>query len=450
MDQGCFNLTMPRLALGALVLIGILLAACGSSGEEDEAGAKGSAETVPAGALDPERSPIAARLAAELDAQRPPREPFLPSDASRTPLDDLIIRDDARPALFGFGWGTNFGIRIVGFDEFTPRVLRDLMAPLTNPRYITVGQAERFYIDGSPMIHFEVNGDVRAYPLEILLWHEVVNDVVGGVPVVVTYCPLCNTALAFDRRLGDVTLQFGTSGLLRRSDLIMYDRGTETLWQQIGGKALVGDWVGARLTPLPSAIVSWAQFREQFPDALVLSRDTGTTAMGEYGTTPYTAYDRTDLGPDSRRLFTADTDPRLPVMARVVGLRIGDEAVAYPFTFLAEEQVFSDRVGGQSIVIFWTPGAQSVLDRRLIDNSREVGATGVFLATVDGQALDFAANPRDPLTFIDRQTGSRWNVFGVAEAGEFLGDRLTPLVHANHFWFAWSRFEPETEVVEAS
>ena len=122
----------------------------------------------------------------------------------------------------------------------------------------------------------------------------------------------------------------------------------------------------------------------------------------------------------------------------------------YPFTFLAEAQVFSDSVGGQSIVVFWTPGAQSVLDRRLIDNSRAVGATGVFLARVDGQTLEFAANPEDPLTFIDRQTGSRWNVFGVAEAGELEGARLTPVLHANHFWFAWSAFEPETEVVEAS
>ena len=251
------------------------------------------------GILDASRSPRTAARIAALAPEIPEREPFLPPTAERTADGERIIRDDARPALFGFDWLTNFGIRIVRFDEFNPRLLRDEIVPLTNPQYITLTEAQTIYVDGSPMIFLEVNGDARAYPLEILLWHEIVNDVVGGVPVLMTYCPLCNTAIAFERQVGARTLLFGGSGILRNSDLVMYDRETESLWQQIGGKALVGDMVGATLTPLPAPIISFGQLRDAFPNALVLSRDTGTPIA--YGGTPYTAYDAVDDRGDYRR-----------------------------------------------------------------------------------------------------------------------------------------------------
>jgi hypothetical protein len=166
----------------AALLLSLLVAACGA------AEAPTDREDADTGILDASRSPTAARIAA-LAPEIPAREPFLPPATERTADGERIIRDDARPTLFGFDWLTNFGIRIVRFDEFNPRLLRDEIVPLTNPQYITLTEAQTIYVDGSPMIFLEVNGDVRDDPLEILLWHEIVNDVVGGVPVLITYCP---------------------------------------------------------------------------------------------------------------------------------------------------------------------------------------------------------------------------------------------------------------------
>ncbi len=428
------------LAAAVALLLGLLGAACGA------AEAPTDSEDVDTGIFDPSRAPRTAARIAELQSEIPEREPFLPHAAERTADGERIIRDDHRPALFGFDWLTNFGIRIVRFDEFNPRLLRDEIVPLTNPQYITLAEAQAIYVDGSPMILLEVNADVRAYPLEILLWHEIVNDVVGGVPVLMTYCPLCNTAIAFERQVGERTLLFGGSGILRNSDLVMYDRETESLWQQIGGKALVGDMVGATLTPLSAPIVSFGQLRDAFPNALVLSRDTGTPIA--YGWTPYTAYDAVDDRVDYRRLFAGELDPRLQFAERVAGVRIAGQAVAYPLPLLMERRVVADVVGGQPIVVFWTPGTRSALDQRRIDESRDVGAFAVFDPQVDGERLQFSPDPDDPLMFRDRRSGSVWNIFGRALSGPLAGTRLTPIVHGTHLWFAWAAFHPDTAVRE--
>ena len=403
------------------------------------------------GILDPVRHRIVFRTFAARNFTIPDRVPFLPSDAPVTPAGEPILRDDSRPHLFGFDWLTNFSIRIVKFQEFEPRLGRDDIRPLTDPEYTTVADANRLYVDGSPMVHIDVNGDVRAFPLEILIWHEIVNDVVGGVPVLVTYCPLCNTAIAFDRRLGDNTLAFSTTGLLRNSDLVMYDRETESIWQQIGGKALIGDLVGATLPPIPSGIVSWAQFRDAFPDALVLARPPNPDPNSDpipYGATPYTLYDDLDAEGDFRRLYDGEEDDRLHFADRVVGLTINGDAIAYPFPLLSQEPVIADVVGGQPVVVVWTPGARSALDTIAINAGREVGATAVFDPTLNGALLTFEPNPDDPTTFRDRDTGSTWNIFGRAVAGELSGQQLTPIPHGTHLWFAWAAFEPDTALYE--
>ena len=401
------------------------------------------------GILDKERH---ARVYEAARANAPPvpaREPFLSPDARVTPAGEAILRDDSRPHLFGFDWLTNFGIRIVRFEEFDPRLLRNQIIPLSDGDYLSMAEADAIYGDGAPMQHISVNGDVRAFPVEIMLWHEVLNDVVGGMPVLVTYCPLCNTAIAFDRRVGGMTLTFGTSGILRNSDLVMYDHQTESVWQQVGGKALIGDMVGATLPVIPSGIVSWGQFRDAFPEALVLARPDLRNSPGAgipYGTTPYTSYDNLAADVDVRRLFRGELDERLRFADRVVGLTINGEAVAYPFGVLADEMVVADVVGGEAVVVVWTPGAVSALDDTVIETSREVGGAGVFRPTLDGRTLTFEANPDDPQTFRDLGTGSTWNIFGRAVAGELAGAQLTPIPHGTHLWFAWAVFEPETSI----
>ena len=412
---------------------------------ETEATAEATAEDEPEDTPDATAESDAEASAEDEPASDPPPPDsgtFLPLDADLTPAGEPILRDLGAPSHFGRGWNTNFDISLVEYEEIlSGGVPRDGIPTIRDPRFISIAEADAVYVDHSPVMQVSLNGDARAYPLEILIWHEIVADVVGGVPVAVTFCPLCNTAITFDRTIAGTVYDFGVSGLLRHSDLIMYDSQTESLWQQIGGAAIVGDMVGARLTVLPSTIVAWGDFKAQYPEGIVLSRETGYARR--YGANPYAGYDRIGNTPF---LFRGEIDPRLSAMERVVTLDLPDDAVAYPFTLLAERRTVADVRDGRAIVVFWTPGVRSALDEADFARSREVGATGVFERSVDGRPLDFRPNPDDPATFLDAQTQSVWNIFGSARSGPLAGTQLTPVVHANHFWFAWAAFQPDTVV----
>jgi len=434
---------------GVLVVGALLATACGPAGDTEPSGTPAPAGE-PAATQEPQPAPLPTaqeeeRAETAAVSASPNADLFLPADATMTPRGEAILRDDQRPRAYGVGWGTNWGVRTIELAELASGgPPRDGIPSIDAPRFLTVAETEALglYQDNSPVIQFALEEDVRAYPLAILTWHEIVNDVVGGVPVAVTFCPLCNSAITFDRRVGGRTLEFGTSGLLRNSDLVMYDRTTESLWQQIGGRAIVGDMVGAELDVYPSPIVSWAQFRTAFPDGLVLSQETGF--VRDYGRNPYRGYDDIRNTPF---LYRGQLDERLSPFERVVTLERHDQIVAYPFPLLEEVRVVADDLGGEPIVVFWTPGASSALDARVIDEGREVGATGVFQRTVDGRTLEFDANPDDDQTFLDRETGSVWNVFGEAVSGPLAGSELRPVPHGNHFWFAWAAFQPDTIVV---
>lgn len=137
-------------------------------------------------------------------------------------------------------------------------------------------------------------GRARSYPIQILIWHEIVNDTIGGEPIAVTYCPLCNSAIGYRRRLGDRVLEFGVSGKLYKSDLVMYDRQTESIWPQFAGEAVAGKLTGEKLEPLAASTVSWRDWRGAHPNGWVLSRDTGHDRP--YGTNPMVGYDDPDSG----------------------------------------------------------------------------------------------------------------------------------------------------------
>lgn len=350
------------------------------------------------------------------------------------------------------GWKTDFSKRNVPYGEiFSGGVPRDGIPPIDDPKFVSVVEADRWLEGKEPVIAFEQKGAARGYPLQILTWHEIVNDEVGGVPVVATFCPLCNSALVFDRRLDGVVYDFGVSGNLRNSDLIMWDRQTESWWQQLTGEAIVGELTGRRLDILPASIVAWDDFKAAYPEAQILSQDTGHSR--NYGVNPYVGYDEVGQSPF---LFFAKEDDRLLPMERVAALTVGEEAAAYPFSFLESRGVVHDTVGGQELAVFFKAGARSALDGYLIADSKEVGSTGVFRRDLEGQTLTFASDS-DPDSdgdgegdgFIDRETGSRWNIFGLAVDGPYAGKRLTPVVHANHFWFAWAAFRPDTKVVQS-
>jgi len=337
------------------------------------------------------------------------------------------------------GWKTNFAKHSVSLSEImSGGPAKDGIPAIDKPEFVTVAAAGEWLTSKEPVILFEHDGDTRAYPLQILIWHEIVNDTVGGIPVTITFCPLCNTALAFERRVGGRVLDFGTTGRLRYSDLVMYDRQTESWWQQASGEAIVGDLTGTRLTPLPAQIISWAAFKNAFPSARVLSRNTGYHRA--YGQNPYVGYDDVNASPF---LYRGPKDHRLRPMERVVTVSIGAEDVAYPFSVLESVRVVNDTVGGKAIVVLFEKGVASALDQSSIAASRDVGTSGVFERTVNGRALTFTASAG---RIRDTQTGSVWNILGVATAGSLNGAHLAPVVTGQHFWFAWAVFRPHTRV----
>ncbi|MCZ6915601.1 MAG: DUF3179 domain-containing protein [Gemmatimonadetes bacterium] len=338
---------------------------------------------------------------------------------------------------------TDFSKHTVPFEEIVSGgPPKDGIPSIDRPRFTNVREADRWLSDRDPVVLVALHGIARAYPLQILMHHEIVNDVVGETPVTVTFCPLCNTAISFDRRFDGQVLDFGTTGRLRHSDLIMYDRQTETWWQQAIGEGIVGEYAGERLKFIHSPLISWKTFKQAHPDGEVLSRDTGHRR--NYGVNLYGGYDR-GRGPWPT-FFSRRPDGRLPAMERVAAVELNGHSVAFAFSALAEKRVITEDIGGVPVVAFWAPGTASALDAQLIADGRDVGSSGVFDRRLDGRVLRF--EPAGDGRFTDRETGSTWDILGRAVEGPLRGRQLTPIVHGNHFWFAWGAFKPETRLLK--
>ena len=348
-----------------------------------------------------------------------------------------------------------------------------------SPTFVSQEDAAAWLSEEEPVVVLSLAEDAKIYPLQILMWHEIVNDTLGGVPVAVTFCPLCNSALAFDRRipLGEAALgrvqeintevetvaldssfanayaaqegedapvstgvevTFGVSGLLYNSNLLMFDTQTSTLWSQILGEGNIGTLTDTALLRLPAQIVSFAQAKEAFPDSSVLSRDTGYRRS--YGQNPYVGYDAVG---SPAFLFQGVTDGRLTPKARVVSVVQGAETAAYPFEVLTQEHVINDALNGVPLTVFWQAGTASALDSASIAEGQDVGAVGVFSRRLRDRVLTFEWQGG---AFVDTETNSTWNLLGEATSGELEGERLSPVNHDNTFWFAWAAFKPGTRV----
>ncbi|MEX0696324.1 MAG: DUF3179 domain-containing protein [Dongiaceae bacterium] len=270
----------------------------------------------------------------------------------------------ADPARWAAEWpDTDFSRHSVPFDEIiSGGPPKDGIPSIDRPQFVPVAEAAGI-AEREPVIRFAVGDDVRAYPLAVLIWHEIVNDTVGGVPVAVTYCPLCNSAVVFDRRLDGRVLEFGTTGKLRHSDLVMYDRQTQSWWQQFVGEAIVGAMTGQRLTMLPARIEPFGRFRETAPNGKLLVP--GDPRLRSYGVNPYAGYDSAAWP----FLLRAGYEDALPPLAYVVA--VGDEA--WPLSLLQER----GRVEAGDLVIAWEPGMASALDTAAIADGRDLGVVTV-------------------------------------------------------------------------
>jgi hypothetical protein len=315
---------------------------------------------------------------------------------------------------------------------------KDGIPPIDQPKFDDTGTASEWIDPREPVIVVTLNGETKAYPLQILTWHEIVNDTVGGVPISVTFCPLCNASIVFDRRLDGRVLDFGTTGKLRKSDLVMWDRQTESWWQQFSGRGIVGEMSGKVLERIPASIVAFEDFHRAYPRAPVLSRRTGHVRA--YGNNPYRGYDRID---DQPFLFFDPVDERLPPMERVLNVSVADTHRLYPFSLLKKRPVINDTVADVPVVVFSRMGTLSVLDASEIKNSRTVASATAYDRRLDGRVLQFELRGGK---LVDLQTGSEWNLFGTAVAGPLADKQLAAPQTGVHFAFAWLAFNPTSQI----
>ena len=340
------------------------------------------------------------------------------------------------------GWKTDFSRHSVPLREFiSGGPPRDGIPPLDDPKLVSVEAADEWLKDREPVLAVEVGDRARAYPVQILMWHEIVNDRLDGRAIAVTYCPLCNSSVVFDREVeGAGLLRFGTTGNLRHSDLVMWDDRTESWWQQLTGEAVVGRLTGTRLEVLRSQTLSWADFKAHHPDGDVLSNDTGFDRV--YGANPYQGYDDPDSDPV---WFEGKPDGRLAPKERVVAIKGEQGAVVVPFPRLERDPVAEIQVDGEPLVVFYKRGVVSLLDDAGVASTRDVGTAGTFQRRLDGRTLSFEAAGEG--RFRDRQTGSTWDVTGRATGGALAGRRLRPVVSDQQFWFALAAFLPDARIV---
>jgi len=310
------------------------------------------------------------------------------------------------------------GVRhTVPLDEIfwgCPRV--DCIPSIDNPRYLTVEEAEEKgeVLDNTILIGVVRKGEARAYPLNILNWHEIVNDEIQGDPILITYCPLCATGIGFEREVDGVAVEFGVSGRLRNNNLIMYDRKTETLWSQITGKAIVGEKAGEKLKQIPTETIYWKDWKKAHPDTLVLSQKTGFNR-------PYNRYPYGDFATSEDIFFPVNVrDDRLHPKKFVFGVIFGDSSKAYAQEDIEGEKLIQDTVGEQELIAVHNPvsGGIAFFD-----------PDGRTFSIVDDELVDEESNV--------------WSFDGTS--GEM---KLSPLDNVGAFWFSWVATFPETDLYE--
>jgi hypothetical protein len=307
---------------------------------------------------------------------------------------------------------------------------KDGIPPIDRPKYVSAAESEKFLKPNDIVFGLDYQGVVKAYPQKILVWHEIVNDEVKGEKIAVTYCPLTGSAVGFRGRSRDgAMLTLGTSGKLVNSNLLMYDRQTDSQWPQILGMAIDGKNKGTALDEIPLAWTHWSRWRARYPDTLVLSSDTGY--FRSYGKDPYGSYDTAGTYYDSGGAL-------FPVMAKndrfnakevVIGVKANGRQLAIHKKGLRARKLANAKLGRLSVVAFYDPNLDSVR---------------VFVGELDSKPISFSL-VKDQI--IDELTGSFWTAEGRSVAGKMSGNQLKQLTSYDVMWFAWYAFFPETQVL---
>lgn len=335
-------------------------------------------------------------------------------------------------------WKTNFSKSAIDMDQLIDGGMgRDGILPIDDPVFVPVADID-WLGDRSPVILLEMSDPVRAYPLAVLMRHEIVNDEIDGLPIAVTFCPLCYSPVVYERQIEGEPLRLGVTGYLYKSGFIMWDDKTESWWTQFTGTAIVGDYTGQMLPMVASQVVGYETFAERYPDGIVLVGDRNQPDM-MYGRNPYINYDSSNMP----FMFDGNPDDRMASTGWVLTAVVGDQPVAYPYTLLAQDVVINHTVDDVPVVAFWKIGLASPLDAAEINESRETGMAALFSPVVDGQVLTFR---HEDDTITDEQTGSTWNIYGEAVAGPLMGAELAYMDCSPRLWFAWAETHPDTIV----
>jgi len=362
-------------------------------------------------------------------------------EVSTSQTETTIESSDAENLILFDDWKTNWLKKSIDLTELTTTgSARDGIMPLDDPVSEPVATANTWIMDKEPILALVMGDIAKAYPLKMMIRHEVVNEMINDTPVAVTFCPLTLSAAVFNREVNGQTFDFGTSGLVRKSNFLIWDRQTETLWQQLTGRAIVGDLNNTQLTRIPALVTSWKDFKESYPDGIVLSNNTSPST--DYNQTPYVAYEDKNSLPF---LFHESLDNRLPAMERVVGIQSDGESMAFPFSILSKVGAINYTFAGKDITALFSPSTISVLDSKIIGESKDVGTATAFYRTVDNKTLNFKKSKE---SIIDAETGSTWSMTGVATSGPLQGTQLQAVEHSIYFWFAWAAFYPETLIYE--
>ena len=343
---------------------------------------------------------------------------------------DVILVSDVGNILFENKVGnqaSNYQIMVtkgekhlVDLDKIKNSVPKDAIPSIDNPKFVAAVDAD-FISNEKLVVGINLNGEKKAYPLFILTWHEIVNDVFGDIPIAVTYCPLCFTNQVFVREIGGKPVEFGVAGKLYNSNLVMYDRMTDSYWSQAIGLAIKGELTGTKLERIPFDLLKWKDWRLLYPDTQILTPDTGHPRP--YSSNPYSDYFK-----DPRVLFPLENkDERIPLKEIVFGFEDNFSYKAYRLKDVESNKIINDSVGDLDILLVSTyPFMGRAFDR-----------------LVDDQILEFEYSDN---MILDKQTGSRWNLEGQAISGSLNGKQLQRIVYDPGFWFEWAAFHPETDI----
>ncbi len=421
--RAVFRLTRCRVVLFALTGLVAVAVACGSDipaaapsqSTQTQPGTNSTATTAaPTGAASPSPS---GEVPTPDPVAGPPPPPPVNLDVHSVPLEDVVFDT--------FDGGST---RLSDATQFLIDRLFNAIRPIYQPRYEDVAQGD--WLDpGDLILGYAGDSQAFAYPIKFLNFHEIVNDEIDGIPLLVTYCPLCASGVVYDRRVGDRTLTFGNTSALYQTDLVMVDHETGSYWFQTGGEAVVGDLTETRLKPLPSVMMQWSQWKALHPATKVLAREQGFLARpSRYESDPFAGYERSVE--QGRYPFPVDEDrigSQLGPSEIVVTISVDEIEKAYPLGRLGDAAV-NDTINGEPVLL-------------IANEQGPVGAA--FSRRVDDRVLTFTGGGSQ---VTDNETGTTWDTRGIAIAGELEGERLSPLATRRGFWFSISIAEEGIEV----